>query len=544
MPEEAEIKKPANLGDKLVCDELRNYFKKKLSVPIIPGVALCCHPFEMEMILDYTALRGGGSNLYYSYIFQVPKWDFAIRKVDEWMEITPEWAEYWGITHAQKQKLIEYIKNGLMSAATAVSDYELIAHDARRYREIIDYFKQAKLNKDEHILRSLFIDRVDVHTGEGYSMVTMARRWPTIISDFIKMQEHWTNVDEIRKKLDVSAAEASILKTKNELYKEWKMLFEPAVKERYARIKAMADARKKSIDEYKNWLTPYIAKLQVMEEKTSISRDPTYLLSNPYISPGFGQSIGHMGVKLWMWKPFTPPEYRMPVGWERKEITWINKEGKKEKMAFVVDPYDDFVKEWAKKIEKRYNLRDGYFDEATVREILKLGVEKNNMNPSKLYYSLVIANILLSLTKTPPPEAMELDNLMFAPIETWVISQNVMLLHLMELHAREEVFKKYIEDMIGAPKHEEDILKSIEKEFEPPEKPKKYVKFRDSINKINNSLRKINKGLDRFAHIFIKRGPYETNFEDRVTKIYNRGLGAIFKQHTEFLQKKMGVEGI
>ena len=232
---------------------------------------------------------------------------------------------------AQKQKLMETIKAGLMSAAQAVADYELLAHDARRYREIIDYFKAGK--KDEHVLRSLFVDRVDAYTGEGYSLITMARRWPTIISDFLRMRDEWTDVNEIRRNLDVPLAEAAVLKTKNELYKEWKRLFLPALKERYARIQALAEARKKSIEEYKKWLKPYIARFKMIKEK--LESAPAAFINDPYMNPGFGQSQAVAGVKIWCWKPFIPPELRKPAMGPLKKFKFKGTDGKIHEISFI-----------------------------------------------------------------------------------------------------------------------------------------------------------------------------------------------------------------
>ena len=198
------------LKENLVVDLLQ---KKSKEPPWFLGQVLHNTPLEMQMILDFTCLRGGGSNIYHSFIYKVPKWRYTVRKADDFLFVSPVWAEYYNITVAQRQKLEQMIKTGLTSAAQSVADYELLSHDTRRYREMIDYFIQAEKTGDEHVLRSLFVDRVDAYTGEGYSMVTMARRWPTIITDFIRMKTEWADVNGIRKELDVSAAEATVLKT-------------------------------------------------------------------------------------------------------------------------------------------------------------------------------------------------------------------------------------------------------------------------------------------------------------------------------------------
>ncbi|MCK4496773.1 MAG: hypothetical protein KAU24_01155, partial [Candidatus Aenigmarchaeota archaeon] len=267
MAEEKDEKKKLNpeeieyLRTGLVMDLLREGHYPPEGTPIL-GEALMGTPENQDIVMDFTTSMGQCSSVYYSFIFQLPKWDYSVRKIEEWMDVSPVHADAYNLMVVQRQKLESAIKTGLTSATEAVTHYELLAHDARRYREILDYF--VKGEKDEHVLRSLFVDRVDAFTGEGYSLITMAKRWPTIITDFIRMKTEWDDINKIRKELDVSQAEATVLRTKNELYIEWKKIFLPVLKDRYARIKTMVDARKRSIDEYKKWLKPYITKHKMM----------------------------------------------------------------------------------------------------------------------------------------------------------------------------------------------------------------------------------------------------------------------------------------
>ncbi len=527
-------------GDNIVSEA----FRQKMFTDRATGYCICGSPFEMVMIFDFTGLRGSGSNMYYGYVYQVPKWNYNIYKVDEWISVTPEWAEYYSLTIGQKQKLMETIKSGLASAASSVADYELLAHDARRYREIIDYFKAAQ--KDEHVLRSLFIDRVDAHTGEGYSLISMARRWPTIISDFIRMNEGWTDpkkipkprdqVDRIRTELDVSQAEATVLKTKNELFKQWKTSFKPIVMERYARIQNMAEARKMSIDEYKRWLKPYLARHKMMKEKMEIT--PSDELSNPYMTPGFGQSQASTGVKLWLWKPFVPAELR------KSELGPL-----REPHGFVIDPYDDLVKEWQEKINKEWGTN---VTEKDIREKLDPKVTGSwtwsmpgtkpfpDMDRYHMYYIFFEVTYILNLVKTPPPEAVETDNVTFYPFRGWFMSQNAVLIHLIELEARKRAFDSYVNQMIGAKEEEEAILKKVEEEFKP--RPKEKFKLPKGFQKVRGWGNAIGNGADRFAHLYVKRGPYEPVFYERVSKLMARGMGGYYGQQMGHIQKLMGVK--
>ncbi|MBI4258192.1 MAG: hypothetical protein HY619_04480, partial [Thaumarchaeota archaeon] len=304
----------------------------------LSGKFICFSPFETEVYLDWTNLRGSGPNIWLSFIYRMHKWDYRIAKLDEYIEVTPTF-EYYKLTIEEKHKIEQTIKQGLASASQAVADYDMMAHDVRRYQEILDYFEKAHRTKDDHILRSLFVDRVDAYTGEGYSLVSMAKRWPTIITDFIRMKSEWTEkedsqeeqVKRIRAGLDVSMAEATVLRSKDILFREWKKLFLPVVQDRYARVKVIADARKESINEYKEWLKPYIARFRMMRE--TLEKDPTAHLNDPFLTPGLGIAATNQGARIWIWKPFHPQEFR------KSEMI-------REHKGFVVYPFDDFAKEW------------------------------------------------------------------------------------------------------------------------------------------------------------------------------------------------------
>ncbi len=489
-------------------------------------------PGEMEMILDFTGLRGSGSNIYHFFIYQAPKWRYAVKKVDDFLFVSPVWADYYNLTISQKQKLEGAIKTGLASATQAVADYELVKHDARRYREILDYFVIAEKTGDEHVLRSMFVDRVDAYTGENYSMISMTTRWPTIITDFIRMKSDWNDIETIRKELDVSQAEATVLKTKNELFKEWKNLFLPTIKERYARIESLARARKKSIDEYRKWLKPYIAKFKAMKE--SDEKNPAAWITDAYVTPGFGQTEALVGSRLWLWKSFSIVEMGKPPA--RLEMG----NGKWE-----IYPYDDWVKRWKKKIEYKYNLViddndvEAILEEATSKKGIQMEVQQ--MYPEDLYYILFDMQWLLSLLKTPPPEGIETDNLMIFPVRTWIMSQNALLLHIIELKAREKFIENEINEIIGAKEIEEDIFKKVETEFE-KEKPDKFTKWKSFVYGTKRFWKKTKPWVLKFYHIFFKPGPYEPVFFERVSKMYFRASGQYYGQLIDYFKKQFKVE--
>ena len=526
--------------DKMVADLLQEIAEKNRDRPFV-GEVLFGAPGEMEMILDFTGLRGSGSNIYHAFIYQAPKWRYTVKKVDEFLFVSPVWAEYYNLTIAQKQKLEGAIKAGLASATQAVADYELLKHDSRRYKEVIDYFLKAQKTGDEHVIRSLFVDRVDAYTGEGYSMVTMARRWPTIITDFIRMKSGWTDpkavpvekqVEHIRKELDVTQAEATILKTKNMLYREWVELFLPQLKERYARIENLVNARKKSVDEYREWLKPYIAKFKTMKEMDEAN--PAAWVTDAYTTPGFGQTEALVGTRLWVWKSFPIVETgRSAVKFEKRGEKW------------EFDPYDDWVKRWQWRIEYKYSIK---FDKKDIDSILEAALstkgakmEVQEMYPEDIYYILFDMNVLLSLLKTPPPEGIESDNLMIFPLKTWIMSQNALLLHLMEIRAKEEAVSHYISEIIGAKTIEEDILERVEEEFKPEKKPGRFDGIRKFKGKCSGFKTWAKPKALKFYHIFFRPGPYEPVFFERVSKMYFRASGQYYGGLVDWFKDHMKV---
>jgi len=511
------------LGSKMVVDLLQK--KDRPS-----GFAVHGTPKEMQMILDFTGLRGSGSNIYHSFIYKAPKWRYTVKKADDFLFVSPVWAEFYNITITQKQKIEAAIKAGLTSAAQAVADFELLSHDTRRYKEIINFFLKAQKTGDEHILRSLFVDRVDAYTGEGYSMVTMARRWPTIITDFIRMKSELDEVDEIRKELSVSAAEATVLKTKNILYNEWKCMFLPVVKVRYARIENLAQARKKSVDEYKEWLKPYISKFKAMQELDE--KNPAAWVTDAYTTPGFGQSEAMVGTRLWVWKSISVVEMGKPPA------VYTKKGGKWE-----IYPYDDWVKSWKKLIEYKYELKiedtdvDKLLSDAISKE--KLQFENQPMYPEDLYYILFDINVLLSLLRTPPPEGIETDNLMIFPMSAWIVSQNALLIYMLELKAKEAAIEHYINEIVGAKSIEEEILRKVEEKFENgDEEEGSWKRFRKRFRSFRAWMRP---KAWKFVHLFIKPGPYESVFYERVSKMYFRASGGDYKQVIDFFKEKMQI---
>ncbi len=484
-------------------------------------------PENQNIVIDYTAPMGKCSGLYWSLIFWMLKQDYKIMKVDESMNVTPIHTEIYNLLVGQRERIETQIKSGLASAASAVADYELVYHDYRRYKEIWDYLQQGK--EDEHVLRSLFIDRVDAHTGEPFSLISMAKRWPTIITDFIRMGsreykgKEWKNIKEIMDALDVPSAEATVLKTKNELFKEWKRLFLPEVKNRLARIKALMDARKRSIEEYRKWLRPYVARHKMM--KDALEGAPASNLTSPFVVPAFGQAVMATGVRLWAWKPLLKTEPHKP-------------ETRRQAGKQIIDPYDDIVKVYKEAIEAKYNVT------ITDDEVKTLIADKLNfsgqhgepyIHMEDMYFIFLDINIERTIIRMPG--GGEIEDMMFNPITTYLLSANALLIHAIEALAMEKQFDEELNELIGV--SEEEAMKKIEREEKAKEEPTQSKKT--FPERLSDTGRRIKNFFNRFYPYFFRSGPYESTMKERVTKIYLVNSGTMYGEVVNFIKEGMGI---
>ena len=534
------------------------------------GLYLCSGPTKPPGIedavnqtieLNFTGKPGQASSLYYSLFSQLPKWGWNIVKVDEWIEVSPTHREYYDRTAATKQMLESTIKTGLATAAQSVADYELMAHDLRKYREILGYFAEG----DEHVLKSMFVDQVDVHTdmpGQPLSMRAIAPRWPTIIADFLSLTDDDTDVEKVSKNKNISRAEAVILVTKNKLYKEWKTLFLDAAKTRYKTIRGLVEGRRKSIQEYRNWLKPYIARFRMTRlggERPEIRAES--LKSFADIT---GMATFSNNVRLFAWKPFKTAEVRKPA----TEI----------KNDFALYPYDEYIREKLildkKGLAKTYpwlrNARNycvrckEYFasgvlecpdcgslliertlaDEIVEKHILKSWKNMEmSLDPNELYYIFMDFDVLRVGARLP---IGEIEDITFT-IKNFVISQNVLLVKLLELKCREIELEHYIDEMLGVRVEDRDLDEILTADFPAFAEKKdlseynKFVKgLRDTSDAYTGFLKKVKTPKIKNL-MFLKQGNYERDFKDRITQNYLKIAGAQYGGIVGFIKSLMGV---
>lgn len=496
----------------MISDRLMTKARKQKG--LLGEVVISPASIDQMTSINPVTLEGQAEIIYNVVMYRMAKWHWQVEKADEYIMLTPNPPPAFAPVLAQKEKLEGQIKSGLASAAQAVADYELLKHDERKYREILDYFKMGK--KDEHVLRALFVDRVDAYTGEGYSMITMAKRWPTIISDFIKMKSEWKDTKTIKKELKVSQAEAVVLKTKNELFNEWKRLFFPDVRERYARIKNLVESRRRSIDQYRDWLKPYLERLKRIKEVTEIPGHVGGELTNPLKFAHTPE--GEVYAKLWLWKPIKPEEMAKPV--------YLRGQGHE------IDPYDDWVREQQKLVEKKYGVK---FTEKEVRKLIKEwtmpGYTKKKgdvisvhpgpkFDPRYIYYIFVDLDYDVAYKRgSTGPMVVEDQYFHFHP---FLISQNALVLFLLELEAKRRAFEREINELIGVKEVEREIRERVEDEFEEMEKEKESKR----IKNVMEGLRKFRKRVIKpIISVFVKPGPYEINVQRRISKCYGDYMG-------------------
>ncbi|MBI4162902.1 MAG: hypothetical protein HY513_04415 [Candidatus Aenigmarchaeota archaeon] len=510
------------------------------------GHAIAGAYLERATEIDFTGPPGSVIGLYYSLMFQLGKWEWQTAKADEWIEVSPTHAQYYQLTHKQKEDLENKIKSGLASASQSVADLELMKHDERKYKEFLHYLgyktyselraagkktrnvppeemdlidvdmsmdeKERQKAIDNHSLRAVFIDQVDMHTGEGISIRSIVSRWPTLISDFMRMDDGDIDVEKAMKKLDISRAEAVVLVTKNKLYNEWKKLFLPEIRNRYRRITELVRSRNASVDSYRKWLEPYIMRHKMLEEgMADQGRRSGHLKSFMSVQ---GQAIAYSNIEIWAWKDFLTPEvFKMPGElaakkpipivdpWTKKELIFNEKYGLIADHPWITD-------EWVTN-QANEMLGPGGWITST---------------PNRNYYTFII--IKLDKTNIRMPTGEEMEDGTF-DVGMTIMSKNAMFCKLLQLKAKEEETQQYINKLLGLPVTNEEALLAG-KQFE-PKKTRSIQKARDFFGWFGMNFQ------------LYKGGPYERDWDERLTKFYlmpmaKERYGAVIG----FIKKKIG----
>ena len=116
----------------LVIDYLQDDARQMVGgAPKYLGFAFYVAALNTDIVMDFTTEMGGCTGMYWSYVFQMPKWAFNVAKVEESMEVSPVHTDAFNQYVNARQRLEGQIKQGLQSAAQAVTDYEMLAAGAQ-----------------------------------------------------------------------------------------------------------------------------------------------------------------------------------------------------------------------------------------------------------------------------------------------------------------------------------------------------------------------------------------------------------------------------
>ncbi len=439
--------------------------------------------------LNPTGYPGWVTGIYLSLMFALGKDKYARIKVSETIDVSPEHQQYWQITLAQKEALEQKIKQALVSISQSVADLELVLTDLEKYEEFSRWIKdlesedKEKKKRAELLLKSMFVDQVDYHaggTGEGpgrLSMVFMRNRniMPTIVQDFMEMESD----DDLKpggKFENLPEVEKNFLRTKWAAYREWLQIFRSNVERRLDELRKLAESRKKTIEEMREWIKPTILRFKILEDALS---HPSERKSRPFV---FARMIGHAtsitNIEVWAFKPF-PVFEEFPVPGELRA-----------KVKHEIHPYNQWTKEHLI-FHPELGLINEYpwITEEWTNKKAKSALETMKWEKSGRYYHYyTFMPISLEKMNIRLPNGMEIEDGVFQ-VTNWTLSANVMLTKLLEYEAKQESLEIYVDEILGL-KHEIPGRPII---FYKKEKGK-YRILTDHYNKLRNFVFKTEKG--------------------------------------------------
>lgn len=534
----------------------------------VAGKAISIQIENCKTSIDLTTPLGKASGISMGLLFTLRKNGYETERVEETMEISPIHAQYYALTLKQKEELEGRIKSALASLSASISDLELLEHDLRKYKEFLDIFemmeKGIKEKKPELVrranqtLKSIFIDQVDVHTGEGVALKLITVRWPTVIVDFMKLKDVDVDIEKIAKDYKISLAEATILATKNKLYLEWREMFKKTVQNRYERIRSLVEARKRSIEEIKSTVKPILLRYKSIKEIGETEAGRKALLRLSWLRPAT-QAVSIDISKIWAWKTFLPPEpYRPTLEWVKIEKPilkmrkipiefkkWLKAELGDEAYKvkgtlppFDIEPLDRWSLYLIRKMENFYKEEYGVELRFTPNEILKRREDLIKDCTEKFIPSpyFVVNEFETFRTVLRLPDGSECEDIVF-DFRTKIESFNIMLVRYLEILMKDKLLENYIKELLGEAARGKEISELIKEEFPTLKgKPKKKVELK--VVEPPFSL------FEKFQKYFpvVRTGPYETNFADRFTKFYlAEGARRCFVPYVRYLKGSVGV---
>lgn len=555
---------------------------------------------QSDLLVNTTGMLGFISGIYYGLLFEVRKAGYDVVKASDVVYVNPVNKPFYDLVISQKEQLEQKIKQGLIGISQSVADLELVEHDLRLYEEYEQYIDDLdsedpkKVRDAEMHLKTIFVEQVDYHVGSqgqqsGPGRISMAflrnnNIMPTIVDDFFAIN----SVDDFKSDSEnkhirfLPTVEKRMLEVKYMSYLKWLEMFKKSVKERVERLRSLHRSRKKTLEEYREWLKPNIVRHKLLSDAMEDSGFRKATKSGFFSTNTSFDS--YSSIDVWVYKSITIPEirpearqkiseqgeFRMDhVGysnplhpfnyWTQNNLIYNYNEG-------LVADYPWITKEWAEK------------NAASI-------VNKFKEDPHKLYYIFIHINIGKANFKVGSHELEDGDFV----LNGYVFSYNVMLAKLLEKAAKEEELEIYIDDMLGIkhefPDKDDDgnqhlILEYVKEKgkykitdecIEGLLKVKDYFSdhvnvsvLKESKNKLytlkeledkfpkskfhyveRQKESKIRKKMEEwgFDFRFIRGagGPYETTFRDRITKFYFVASGIAVSSVKDMILKRMNM---
>jgi len=520
--------------------EIDNFLEKTLGVrALAKGREYVINNNLPPYILDFTNLAGKNTEIIYSITFGYSKKSFDVFKVGESLYVSTNYQPFYSSIRKQKEEIENSIKAQLAQIASAITDTQLIAHDYRKYNHFVKIFKrldeiekkleEAKDEKEverlkrekkelETHLRNIFIDQVDIHTGD-FSIANMARtRWTTFIADFLALEDEKTPEDVLKKLPNITTAEAIQLAKKNSLYLFWKQEFRKIVEDRHTELKKLLLMRKTSIDKYKEMLRPLIARHLAIKEEPSFftSAGTSYIKSATY--PMLIDST-----RWWIIKSIPPfmHEYEKVrrANLKKEEMGVVLDELKKDvsdsetSISLPVEPsIDRVVMAGIEVINSKFGTNFSLKDVLEIRQ--NLYNKEYNPAPSKERWKLspyyVFVEISLDRTLLRNYSGIEIEDFWFE-IKPFLISQNLAILMYLQIKALNNYYEKQINSFFG---------ESLEKEVEVDVGGKKQklkvildisqiddvIEEEIETSEIKNRYEMLKKYCENFERTFLRKG--------------------------------------
>ncbi len=526
-----------------------NYFN-----PFRPGKytgwAILVFPPDREITLNPTAPLGIWGSFYYGTVFWLINNEYRVAKADEWIEISPSHTAFYQKVLETRDALSGKVWKTLHDLMDLTADLELMQHDYRRYKDIADAFKE----KDEHRLKAWFVDQVDFYAGEGapgrLSMSFMQQRgiFPTIIQDFFEMQSE----EDLKKHPRLSKlpkVEKDVLLTKWRAYQEWKRLFKREVELRMQHLEKLIRAKKKEIELKRAGIKDKIARILLISRgftKPAIRvKHKTEALAA--LRPG-AEATSYYFVRIWAWKEFVVPEFYKTPG----ELWALH----------PVNPYDDFTKRVLIfnediGLKAKYKWITKEWVDEKVEEIKKEGLfitRKRHYttpvpiqpSPYYVFFQIDFKRYTIAL-----PGGKELEDLTM-DIRAFLMSQNILLVKLLEKKAMEEEFEWRIDEMVGTEHKIKGLEKELEKRKEEREKRgdiypeiKEEMDIKSEYKEKKKTWFPLEKVRDKLQSWFglklrlLRRTPYERDWE-RIKRFYLSPLGRYYwKPLIVYIKSKM-----